>query len=91
MAVMVYIPTPYRQFTGNVAQVEAQGGNVLSLVQELEGRFPGLRQRLLGPDGRLYRHLNIYVNDELVDDRQGIRTPLHDGDQVAVIPPISGG
>ncbi len=91
MAVRVYIPTPYRQYTGNAAQVEAQGGDVLSLVRELEARFPGLRQRLLGPDGRLHRHLNIYVNEEPVEDLQGIQTPLKDGDQVAVIPAMMGG
>ena len=91
MAVMVYIPTPYRQYTGNAARVEVRGGDVQSLVQELEERYPGLRQRLLGPDGGLYRHVNIYVNDQCVEDLQGIRTPLRDGDEVAVIPAMTGG
>src|SRR5512135_2475334 len=91
MAVTVYIPTPYRQYTQNAARVEACGGDVRSLVRELEERYPGLRQRLVGPDGGLYRHVNIYVNDQLVEDLQGVRTPLRDGDQVAVIPAMMGG
>ncbi|MBI4735602.1 MAG: ThiF family adenylyltransferase, partial [candidate division NC10 bacterium] len=91
MAVTVYIPTPYRKYTDNTARVEAQGGDVLALVRELEGRYPGLRERILGPDGKVYRHVNIYVNDQLVEDLQGMHTPLRDGDEVAVIPAMTGG
>jgi adenylyltransferase/sulfurtransferase len=91
MGVTVYIPTPYRKFTGNTARVEVQQGDVLSLIRELEARYPGLRERILASDGTLYRHLNIYVNDQLVEDLQGVQTPLRDGDQVAVIPAIAGG
>jgi adenylyltransferase/sulfurtransferase len=91
MAITVYIPTPYRKYTGNVARVQAQGPDVLTLVRELEARYPGLRERILGPDGSIYRHLNIYVNDQAVEDLQGIQTPLRDGDQVAVIPAMTGG
>ena len=91
MAVTVYIPTPYRKFTNNIARVEVPEGDVLALVQDLEARYPGLRERILGPDGTIHRHLNIYVNDQPIEDLQGIQTQLRDGDQVAVIPAMVGG
>ncbi len=91
MAVTVYIPTPYRKYTDNAPRVEVREGDVMALVRELEGRFPGLRDRILDPEGKIHRHLNIFVNDQLVDDLQGIQTLLQDGDQVAVIPSMAGG
>jgi len=91
MAVTVYIPTPYRKYTDNAPRVEVREGDVLALVRELEGRFPGLRDRILDPEGKIHRHLNIFVNDQLVEDLQGIQTLLQDGDQVAVIPAMAGG
>src|SRR5574341_497888 len=91
MAVTVYIPTPYRKYTDNAPRVEVQGQNVLAMVRALEGRFPGLRDRILDSEGKIHRHLNIYVNDEPVEDLQGIQTPLRDGDQVAVMPGMVGG
>jgi adenylyltransferase/sulfurtransferase len=91
MAVTVYIPTPYRKYTDNAPRVEVQEKDVLALIRALEGRFPGLRDRILDSEGKIHRHLNIYVNDEPVDDLQGIQTPLRDGDQVAVIPAMVGG
>ena len=91
MAVTVYIPTPYRQFTNNSARVEVREGDVLGLVRELEARYPGLHERILAPDGSILRHLNIYVNDQPVEELQGMQTPVKDGDQVAVIPAMVGG
>ena len=91
MAVTVYIPTPYRKFTNNAARVEVHEGDVLALVRELEARYPELRERILGPDGQVHGHLNIYVNDQPVEELQGMQTPLRDGDQVAVIPAMVGG
>jgi len=91
MAVTVYIPTPYRRFTNDAARVEVQGGDVLTLIRELEARFPGLRERILGPDGKPHRYLNIYVNDHSVDELQGVNTPVRDGDRVAVVPAMVGG
>ena len=91
MAVTVYIPTPYRKFTNNAGRVQAQEGDVLGLIRELEARFPGLRERILGPDGQPHRYLNIYVNDHSVDELQGLQTPVRDGDRVAVVPAMVGG
>ncbi len=91
MAVTVYIPTPYRKFTNNIARVEVPEGDLLALVRDLEARYPGLRERILGADGSIPRHLNIYVNDQPIEDLQGIQTRLRDGDQVAVIPAMVGG
>ena len=37
MSITVYIPTPYRQFTGNQARVKAGESTVAGVLRELEG------------------------------------------------------
>jgi adenylyltransferase/sulfurtransferase len=91
MGIMVYIPTPYRAFTGNRARVEAGGATVAAVLQELEGRFPGLRGRVLDGEGAILRHVNVYVNDRAVDDLGGPGAPVREGDELAVIPALMGG
>lgn len=91
MAVTVYIPTPFRALTGNVARVEAEAADVAALIAALEDRFPGIRERILDAKGAIHRHVNVYVNDRAVEDLDGPRTPLQDGDEVALIPAIAGG
>lgn len=91
MAITVYIPTPYRHLTGNSAKVEAQGDDLVGLIESLEARFPGIRALVFDEGGEIHRHLNIYVNDVAVEDLQGKWTLLKDGDEVALIPALSGG
>ena len=91
MPINVYIPTPFRRLTGNRTSVEAQGGTVAELIQDLDGRFPGLRAQITDGGQEIPAHINIYVNNREISALQGTRTPLRDGDEVALIPAIAGG
>jgi molybdopterin synthase sulfur carrier subunit len=91
MAVKVYIPTPYRRFTGNQSRVEVEAKTVDELLQELDRRFPGIGQQLFDEKGDIPGYLNVYVNSEEVRALQGKKTTLKDGDEVAVIPAMAGG
>lgn len=91
MSVRIYIPTPYRQFTERAAHVESEAADVGGLLQDLAGRFPGLGERILGEDGRVPGHLNVYVNQVEVRSLQAEATALHAGDEVALIPAMAGG
>jgi cysteine synthase B len=63
MAVTVSIPTILRTHTGGEKAVEAKGGTVAEVIDDLEARHAGLKDRLLS-DGKLHRFVNIYVDDE---------------------------
>ena len=41
--VSVYIPTPFRGFTGNRTNVEVEGSDVAEVLGNLDVRFPGFR------------------------------------------------
>ncbi len=91
MAVRVYIPTPYRQFTEKASHVQAEAGTVGDLLQALAAQYPGLADRILGADGKMPGHLNVYVNQVEARSMQGEATALKDGDEVALIPAMAGG
>ncbi|HXG15733.1 MAG TPA: MoaD/ThiS family protein [Calidithermus sp.] len=91
MPVSVRIPTPLRSLTRGTAEVQADGGTVGALVEDLERRFPGMRERLVDERGELRRFINIYVNEEDIRFLQGKDTALKDGDSVSIVPAIAGG
>jgi molybdopterin synthase sulfur carrier subunit len=91
MSVTVKIPTPLRGLTGDQDKVDAQGATLSALVEELEGSFPGMRERLCDDDGGLRRFVNVYVNGEDVRFLQGLETALGDGDEVSIVPAVAGG
>jgi molybdopterin converting factor small subunit len=91
MAVQVYIPTPFRRATNNRDKVEARAGDVAGVLDELEATFSGLRGLVRNDAGEVHHYVNIYVNSEAIESLQGLRTPLKDGDEVAIIPALAGG
>ena len=91
MGVTVYIPTPYRELTGNLARVESHAADLAGLLDELEGRFPGLKARVLDERGELHRFVSVFINNVEAEALGGPRAALRDGDEVALIPAIAGG
>ena len=91
MAVLVRIPTPLRAVTKGNAEVQAQGDTIDGLVEDLERKFPGLKERLVDDGGDLRRFINFYVNQEDIRFLQGKKTALKDGDEVSIVPAIAGG
>ena len=41
--------------------------------------------------GALRKHVNIFINDELLDDRETLRDEVTDKDRVFVMQALSGG
>lgn len=91
MPVLVRIPTPLRSITKGSAEVQAQGDTIDGLVEDLERKFPGLKERLVDDGGDLRRFINFYVNQEDIRFLQGKKTALKDGDEVSIVPAIAGG
>ena len=91
MAIKVRIPTPLQKLTRDLDVVECSGKSVKELVDDLEKRFPGIKERLCDEKGKVRRFINIYVNDEDIRFLQMDSTPLKDGDEISIIPAIAGG
>lgn len=90
MAVNVRIPTPLRTLTGGEEQVKMEGSTVQQVIENLEKRHPGIRERLLDDKG-VRRFVNIYVGDEDIRFLDGLETALKDGEEISIVPAIAGG
>jgi molybdopterin converting factor small subunit len=90
MAIEVRIPTILRTYTDGAKAVNGEGGTLEELIGDLEGRHPGLKERLVDK-GALRRFVNVYLNDEDVRFLGGLETPVTDGDTVTVLPAVAGG
>ena len=91
MPVTVLIPQPLRNLTGNLSKVAGEGSTLSALVANLEGSYPGMKERVLDESGALRRFVNIYVNGEDVRFDNGLDTSLKDGDEVSIVPAVAGG
>jgi molybdopterin synthase sulfur carrier subunit len=91
MPVTVKVPTPLRKFTAGSESVQASGGTVGELVENLEKKHPGIRERLCDEQGRVRRFVNLYVNGDDIRFLQQLETKVKDGDEISIVPAIAGG
>lgn len=91
MSVRVRIPTPLRRFTGGSEEVGVDGTTIGAVVDNLEQRYPGIKERLCDEQGRVRRFVNLYVNGDDIRFLNSLDTPVKDGDEVSIVPAIAGG
>ncbi|MGO8993940.1 MAG: MoaD/ThiS family protein [Polyangiaceae bacterium] len=90
METIVRIPAPLRPLTGGKDEVSAAGSTVGEIIEDLERRHPGVRDRLLDEKG-VRRFINIYVGEEDVRFLDGLKTAVKAGDAISIVPAIAGG
>jgi molybdopterin converting factor small subunit len=87
---VVRIPPTLRGETNGERQVEASGGTLGEVLDDLATRFPGLRGQIFD-DGELAPFVNAYVGGEDVRTREGLETPVTEGSQIILLPAMAGG
>jgi len=64
---------------------------VREALQHLESDYPAIHQSICDETGATRRHIHLFVNDVLVQDRDGFDTVLEPGDILSIMPAVSGG
>lgn len=71
-----------RRFTGDVAELDVEAGNVMQLFRKIGERFPELKPIL--EDG-----FAVAIDGEMYED--SLLQPIKPGSEVILIPKIAGG
>jgi molybdopterin converting factor small subunit len=79
------------RFFPDLAEGEVPGATVREVVDELERRHPGFAAYVVDETGRLRRHVNVFVGDEPIRDRERLGDALAPGDKVFILQALSGG
>jgi molybdopterin converting factor small subunit len=93
MPVVFHIPGPLRLFSGGLSsvQIDVSPATLQDALEMLFKSCPGIRDRLVNEEGHLRDHINIFVGSEDIRYTGDFSTPLHPGDEISILPAISGG
>jgi molybdopterin converting factor small subunit len=80
-------PALVNLFPGSTRHVELSASTVGEVINALESRWPGMRDRLRDSTPRIRRHINVFVEGE----RATLETRLAPGAEVFVLTAFSGG
>lgn len=91
MSVIVRIPSPLRKLTNDLSEVTCESRNVREIIEELEKKYPGIKERLLDENGEIRRFINIYVGEEDIRFLNGLDSEIAEEQEVSIVPAIAGG
>jgi molybdopterin synthase sulfur carrier subunit len=72
-------------------ELSASGATVAEVLRELEAIAPGIGFYLCDERGRLRQHVNIFIGDERVTDRQKLSDRVAADATVTIMQALSGG
>ena len=88
MRVQVRVAPLLHNYTGGKHVVEAEGATVGELLDDLDRRHPGVAFRILDEQGRVRKHMRVYVGEDAAADRN---TPVPSGAEMYIVGALSGG
>ena len=98
MEVRVRVPTQLRDLVAGASVVEVRVGDaaertttVATVLDALATQHPALERRIRDEQGQTRRHVNVFVESDNIRDRDGPATPIRAGQQLSIIPAVSGG
>jgi molybdopterin synthase sulfur carrier subunit len=89
--VTIHVPGPLREYCAGKPELSIAAPTVRAALEQLERSQFTLYRHVCDEAGAVRRHLNVFVNTTHIRDLDGIETPLAEGDEVTILPAVSGG
>lgn len=89
--VVVRIPEALRGFTGGDSELHVEAASVADAIGVLARTHADLINHICSRDGELRPFVNLYLGSDDVRRLEGLRTRLHAGDVVTILPSVAGG
>ena len=85
----VFIPALLEGLTGGDRTVDVPGRNLRQVINALDERFPGMKERLLDEDGALIPEIVAAIDGET--NHLGLLQPVTEATEIQFVPAIGGG
>lgn len=90
--VKIVFPQVFASVTKGEKVTEVEATTLAEAVNGLITKYGSpFQNRVLESSGKIRRLLNVYVNGKNIHHLKGLETSLTDGDEVSILPAVSGG
>lgn len=80
-----------KRFFPDLEAEQIEGANVSEVLQNLEKIHPGICDYIVDEQGELRKHVNIFVDGELIQDREKLQDAVGEKDELFIFQALSGG
>ncbi len=79
------------RFFSGLKDTPASGDTLKDVLKEVETSYPGIRSYILDEQGSLRRHVNIFIDGTLINDRVSLSDRFTEKSEIYIIQALSGG
>ncbi len=91
MKIKIVIPTMLRHECDGKSQLSIDVDTIADVLVWLKSDHPKLYRNVCHETDQLRPHVNLFVNSMLVCKHTGLATKFVDGDELYILPSVSGG
>ncbi|MEO8271346.1 MAG: MoaD/ThiS family protein [Aureliella sp.] len=93
MTIAVRIPETLRAYCGVAGEISLSAATVSAALSTLRVQYPALYGSVCDETGAVRRHINLFINSELIDKQDGRSSnfELTSGDVLTIWTAVSGG
>lgn len=93
MTIAVRIPESLRDYSGVAGEISLSATTLSAALDALRENYPGIYSSVCDETGAVRRHINLFVNSELIvkQDCRRSQFDLNSGDVLTIWTAVSGG
>ena len=80
-----------KRFFPGLKEVSAGGKSFGEVFTELNQLYPGISSYILDEQGSLRKHVNIFIDGKLINDRKTLSDPFTVNSEIYIMQALSGG
>jgi len=80
-----------RYYIDNKPEAVVHGATVSEALNDAVTQYPALKFHIFDSEGKVRRHINIFVNNQDIRGLNALETRLEESDQIILMASISGG
>ena len=80
-----------KRFFPDLKELPVQSDSLPSLLNNIDQQYPGIQNYIVDERGSLRKHVNIFIDGELIKDREGLSDVVGEKSEVYIMQALSGG
>jgi sulfur-carrier protein len=80
-----------KRFYPHLQPIHVSAASVYDVLKKLDSTYPGMTDFLIDEHGSLRQHINIFIGDKLIDDRENLSDFVSEKDEILIFQALSGG
>lgn len=80
-----------KRFFSKLNDMPANGNSLPEIFKEIEKSYPGLGSYVLDERGSLRRHVNIFIDGKMINDRNKLSDSFSADSEIYIMQALSGG